>query len=145
LAQALLLLTAVGVPDLYQGTELWDDSLVDPDNRRPVDYDIRRRLLAEGNHPKLAVVTTALHANVGGDYRPLPADDDTVAFARGERLVVAVPRFGGEPSFELPPGEWRDLLPNLPVSLFERQPPDSGRRNPASGPDFAGQNEVEAG
>jgi (1->4)-alpha-D-glucan 1-alpha-D-glucosylmutase len=47
LSQTLLKLTSPGVPDLYQGTELWDFSLVDPDNRRPVDYDARRRLLAE--------------------------------------------------------------------------------------------------
>jgi (1->4)-alpha-D-glucan 1-alpha-D-glucosylmutase len=45
LAQTLLKLASPGVPDLYQGTELWDLSLVDPDNRRPVDYDARRRLL----------------------------------------------------------------------------------------------------
>ena len=47
LAQALLKLSAPGVPDFYQGTELWDFSLVDPDNRRPVDYERRRHLLAE--------------------------------------------------------------------------------------------------
>jgi (1->4)-alpha-D-glucan 1-alpha-D-glucosylmutase len=47
LAQVLLKFTAPGIPDIYQGTELWDLSLVDPDNRRPVDYDLRRRLLAE--------------------------------------------------------------------------------------------------
>jgi (1->4)-alpha-D-glucan 1-alpha-D-glucosylmutase len=45
LAQLLLKLTAPGVPDIYQGTELWDQSLVDPDNRRPVDYRQRTRLL----------------------------------------------------------------------------------------------------
>ena len=45
LAQQLLKLTAPGVPDIYQGTELWDFSLVDPDNRRPVDYVVRSRLL----------------------------------------------------------------------------------------------------
>ena len=45
LAQTLCKLTAPGVPDIYQGNELWDDSLVDPDNRRPVDYALRRRLL----------------------------------------------------------------------------------------------------
>jgi (1->4)-alpha-D-glucan 1-alpha-D-glucosylmutase len=45
LAQTLLRLTSPGVPDLYQGTDLWDFSLVDPDNRRPVDYALRRRLL----------------------------------------------------------------------------------------------------
>jgi (1->4)-alpha-D-glucan 1-alpha-D-glucosylmutase len=47
LAQTLLKLTAPGVPDTYQGTELWDFSLVDPDNRRPVDYPLRRKLLQE--------------------------------------------------------------------------------------------------
>jgi len=47
LTQTLVKLTAPGVPDIYQGCELWDLSLVDPDNRRPVDYDLRRRLLAE--------------------------------------------------------------------------------------------------
>ena len=49
LSQTLLKLTAPGVPDIYQGTELWDFSLVDPDNRRPVDYDSRRRLLQDLN------------------------------------------------------------------------------------------------
>ena len=47
LTQKLLQLTMPGVPDVYQGTELYDFSLVDPDNRRPVDYALRRRLLAE--------------------------------------------------------------------------------------------------
>jgi (1->4)-alpha-D-glucan 1-alpha-D-glucosylmutase len=45
LAQVLVKVTAPGVPDFYQGTELWDQSLVDPDNRRPVDWALRRRLL----------------------------------------------------------------------------------------------------
>ncbi|WP_289445234.1 hypothetical protein, partial [Klebsiella pneumoniae] len=48
LAQELIKLTAPGVPDFYQGSELWDLSLVDPDNRRPVDYPRRAGLLAEG-------------------------------------------------------------------------------------------------
>ena len=47
LSQTLLRLTAPGVPDTYQGMELWDFSFVDPDNRRPVDYERRRRLLAD--------------------------------------------------------------------------------------------------
>src|SRR5258708_35050657 len=45
LAQTALLLTCPGIPDLYQGTEVWDLSLVDPDNRRPVNYQRRRPLL----------------------------------------------------------------------------------------------------
>ena len=47
LAQLLLKLTCPGVPDIYQGSELWNFSLVDPDNRRPVDYDHRRALLKD--------------------------------------------------------------------------------------------------
>ncbi|MEJ7731033.1 MAG: hypothetical protein WKG00_17685 [Polyangiaceae bacterium] len=47
LSQLLLRLTSPGVPDIYQGTEIWDDSLVDPDNRRPVDHAPRRAMLRE--------------------------------------------------------------------------------------------------
>ena len=47
LAQRLLMIASPGNPDIYQGTELWDFSLVDPDNRRPVDYELRQRLLSE--------------------------------------------------------------------------------------------------
>ncbi len=50
LSQTLCKLAAPGVPDIYQGTELWDFSLVDPDNRRPVDYEKRRSMLAEMGH-----------------------------------------------------------------------------------------------
>ncbi len=120
LAQTLLKLTAPGAPDTYQGTELWDFSLVDPDNRRPVDYDCRRKLLAEvqaanardltGNMAdgriKLFVTHRALVArrdNPGlfseGEYQPLVAEgsaaDHVVAFARvrgGRAAVVVVPR-----------------------------------------------------
>ena len=53
LGQTLLKLTMPGVPDTYRGSDLWDLSLVDPDNRRPVDYDLRRRLLAEIPQPSL--------------------------------------------------------------------------------------------
>ena len=45
LSQTLLKLTAPGVPDIYQGNEIWDFSLVDPDNRRPVDYAKRKKML----------------------------------------------------------------------------------------------------
>lgn len=47
LSQVLLKMTSPGVPDFYQGTELWDFNLVDPDNRRPVDYELRRQVLAQ--------------------------------------------------------------------------------------------------
>ncbi|HYX52832.1 MAG TPA: malto-oligosyltrehalose synthase [Candidatus Limnocylindrales bacterium] len=47
LAQRLLMITSPGNPDVYQGTELWDLSLVDPDNRRPVDYELRQKLISD--------------------------------------------------------------------------------------------------
>ena len=62
LGQKLIQLTMPGVPDTYQGTELWDNSLVDPDNRRPVDFDVRRELLAR----------------IDGGWRP-PVDTDGAA------------------------------------------------------------------
>ncbi|MCV7191266.1 malto-oligosyltrehalose synthase [Mycolicibacterium brumae] len=135
LGQKLLCLTVPGVPDVYQGTELWDDSLVDPDNRRPVDYQARRTALAEGAHPKLALVTAALQLRrrlsdtfLTGDYRPLLAEgaraEHLVAFARGllpgaePDVVVAVSRWTltlAETGWEntvlaLPPGRWRDVI-----------------------------------
>jgi len=47
LSQVILKIMSPGIPDFYQGTELWDFSLVDPDNRQPVDYELRKKLLAE--------------------------------------------------------------------------------------------------
>ena len=119
LAQTLLKLTAPGVPDIYQGSELWDLSLVDPDNRRPVDYALRRRLLAELDRatpkeivargdeglPKLWLTRQTLQLRrrrpalfgVDGAYRPLAAigarSGHVVAFARGDGAVTVVPRF----------------------------------------------------
>ena len=111
LAQALLQLAAPGVPDTYQGTELWDLSLVDPDNRRPVDFGLRRALLAtvgsvspddlraaladpdDPGVPKLRVVRQALHlrrrlpavfgAGEAGAYVPLPFAGPAAAHAVG--------------------------------------------------------------
>lgn len=104
LAQCLLRMTVPGVPDLYQGTELWDLSLVDPDNRRPVDWRRRARaplagpLSALAEHWRDGVVKQALIARVlvlrqrlaplfeGGDYRPVrlegPLADAMIAFVR---------------------------------------------------------------
>jgi (1->4)-alpha-D-glucan 1-alpha-D-glucosylmutase len=117
LAQTLLKLTSPGVPDIYQGTELWDLSLVDPDNRRPVDYDARRRLLeklrsasaaevlgwSDEGAPKLWLTMRALDVRrrfegcfAGGSYEPLAAAGgcatNVVAYARGEDVAVIVPR-----------------------------------------------------
>ncbi|MCW2986354.1 MAG: treY, partial [Conexibacter sp.] len=105
LAQTLLKLTVPGLPDVYQGDELWAYSLVDPDNRRPVDWAARRAALdalADGAPPtgetvKLHLVHAALElrrrrpeAFADGDYVPVPAGDDVVAFVRGDAVLVAV-------------------------------------------------------
>lgn len=64
LSQTLIKLTSPGVPDIYQGNELWELSLVDPDNRRPVDYEMRSVLLAEMQEQlATAAVGTAMHAD----------------------------------------------------------------------------------
>jgi (1->4)-alpha-D-glucan 1-alpha-D-glucosylmutase len=104
------------VPDYYQGTELWDFSLVDPDNRRPVDYALRNKLLEENESDpaellrslsdgkaKLHVIRQGLavrraHPRLfhGGKYTPLHADggreENIVAFAltHGSRALIAV-------------------------------------------------------
>jgi (1->4)-alpha-D-glucan 1-alpha-D-glucosylmutase len=117
LAQTLLKLTSPGVPDVYQGTEVWDLSLVDPDNRRPVDYEARRRLLArvrdapaadvlgwsDDGAPKQWLIQRALDVRrrceatfATGAYTPLPASGEragnVVAYLRGDDVVVIVPR-----------------------------------------------------
>ena len=137
LAQKLLQLTMPGVPDVYQGTELWDYSLVDPDNRRPVDYALRRRLLAsldegwvpavdESGAAKLLLVSRALrarrdHPEWFAGYVPVAvtgsAADHVVAFDRGgvvavaTRLPAGLAASGwGDTALLLPTGAWRDLL-----------------------------------
>ncbi len=115
LTQTVLRLTVPGVPDLYQGTELWDGSLVDPDNRRPVDYARRRDMLATRKAPvqlvrdwqsgqvKQAIIARALMLRRrlpalfgGGNYQPLtvegPCAENLIAFARedGGDAVVTV-------------------------------------------------------
>ena len=82
LAQTLLKLTAPGIPDIYQGTELWDLSLVDPDNRRPVDWNARREALARLRQAR---------EDAGGDLRPL-ADDLVTRLADGEAKLYLVER-----------------------------------------------------
>jgi (1->4)-alpha-D-glucan 1-alpha-D-glucosylmutase len=97
LATKLLALTIPGVPDVYQGTELWDHSLADPDNRRPVNYDDRVALLGDGGHPKLRVTATALRLRrdrpeLFTSYAAVPASgpaaDHVLAFDRGGAVTV---------------------------------------------------------
>jgi (1->4)-alpha-D-glucan 1-alpha-D-glucosylmutase len=140
LALKLLTLTAPGVPDLYQGSELWDLSLVDPDNRRPVDYEARAAMLkdvdvadigqlwAEGDERglvKLALVHRALELRrrkrpsfgegKRGAYGPLPlsgpAADHGVAFSRGTDVVTVVTRW---PLALEEEGGWRSTSLSLP-------------------------------
>ena len=129
LAQKLIQLTVPGVPDVYQGTELWDDSLVDPDNRRPVEFAVRRAALAALKHPKVLVTAAALRLRrrrpgtfLGGGYTPvLPrgrAREHIVAFTRGDDVLVAVSRWTvrldltgwGDTVVPLPHGQWTDVL-----------------------------------
>lgn len=129
LGQKLLALTVPGVPDIYQGTELWEDSLVDPDNRRPIDYQARRDALDAMRHPKLRVVSSALAVRrdrpatfSAGGYTPLladgPAAQHLVAFVRGDDVLTAVTRHSvrlsetgwGDTSLDLPPGTWSDRI-----------------------------------
>jgi (1->4)-alpha-D-glucan 1-alpha-D-glucosylmutase len=129
LAMQAIKLTHPGVPDVYQGTELWDLSLVDPDNRRTVDYDERRRLLADGTHPKLRLTRAALAARPDGDYAAVRADGDAarhvLAFTRGGKVATVVPRLPltlarrggfGDTTIDLPPGDWTDLITGATVT-----------------------------
>ena len=129
LAQKLLALTVPGVPDVYQGTEVFDDSLNDPDNRRPVDFGARRAALSALQHPKIRIVQAALRLRrdypdlfSSGDYHPMlacgPAAEHVVAFRRGGEVVVAVARFTvrlaetgwGDTALTMPAGVWTDRL-----------------------------------
>ena len=129
LGQKLLALTVPGIADVYQGTELWEDSLVDPDNRRPVDFESLRTELTRMEHPKIRVVSAALHARRrrpdtfrSGRYRPIPgrgaAAEHLLAFQRGDDVVVAVSRWTvrlaqtgwADTLIDLPEGAWADCL-----------------------------------
>jgi (1->4)-alpha-D-glucan 1-alpha-D-glucosylmutase len=104
LSQALLKLTAPGVPDIYQGCELWDLHLVDPDNRTPVDFNLRRRLLRELDDlstaeilqradealPKLHLIRAALHMRTRRAAAFAAESTYAPLLARGERAAHAV-------------------------------------------------------
>ncbi|TDU73335.1 (1-_4)-alpha-D-glucan 1-alpha-D-glucosylmutase [Prosthecobacter fusiformis] len=115
LTQLVLKLTSPGVPDVYQGQELWDFSLVDPDNRRPVDFNLRKSMLEESfptpeemlsqwrdGRIKLFITQKLLHLRqqhfslfASGCYDPLKTSGiyarNVIAYRRGD-LVVVVPR-----------------------------------------------------
>ncbi len=140
LSQALIKCTAPGIPDIYQGAELWDLQLVDPDNRRPVDFERRLRLLDEiralsvdevlrrssEGLPKLFLLQRVLAARrryaaafgPKGGYQPLAAAGEhsghLVAFMRGERVVTLAPRrvvgLGTD---------WKDTVVGLPPGTWK--------------------------
>jgi len=145
LAQTLLKLTSPGVPDIYQGNEIWDFSLVDPDNRRPVDYKRRREMLTQlaqakprelvdlwpDGRIKMFLTQRALqfrreHVDLfrRGGYLPLRASgtfaECCISFARelnGQWVVVIAPRLSSRIGFP-PVGEkWKDTLVDLPEAL----------------------------
>ena len=128
LGQLVLKLTAPGIPDVYQGDELPFRALVDPDNRRPVDFDWRQAMLRRlmGGTPPVAqirkmFVTLRLLGLRGrrpapftGGYEPVEAGPSACAFVRGGDVLVVV-SVRGTPNYEgtltdLPGGRWRDVL-----------------------------------
>jgi (1->4)-alpha-D-glucan 1-alpha-D-glucosylmutase len=142
LSQILLKLTAPGIPDFYQGTELWDFSLVDPDNRQPVDYATRHRLLrevkcarveqiikhTEEGLPKLWTIYRGLslrrkRPDLFGPkaiYKGLSArgsgTNHVLAFIRNEGLIVLVPRMMAGLA-----GQWGDTAVELPRGQWRNE------------------------
>jgi (1->4)-alpha-D-glucan 1-alpha-D-glucosylmutase len=106
LAQTLLKLASPGVPDVYQGDEGWSFNLVDPDNRRPVDWD----RLASRPDEKQRLVRAVLAERMEGEYEPVEAGGDVCAFTRGRHLVAVPLRAGA--SYE-PAAGWRPVVPGV--------------------------------
>lgn len=143
LAQTLLKCTSPGVPDLYQGGELWDHSLVDPDNRRPADYgkrrgfleELQRRPLTEASQyalahfekglPKLWVITQALQLRLErptsfdatSSYQPLDISgsraDHAIAYRRAGDVIAVAPRLPHRLS-----SKWADTSLQLPAGRW---------------------------
>jgi (1->4)-alpha-D-glucan 1-alpha-D-glucosylmutase len=139
LAQTLLKHTSPGVPDLYQGAEVWDLSLVDPDNRRPVDYRLRAKLLheikrmpaekaaeeamhrADDGLPKMWTIHRALclrrerpeSFGANAAYAPLtvmgPKANHAIAYLRGTDVATVVPRF-----VRILDNQWQQTTVSLP-------------------------------
>ncbi len=153
LAATTLKLTSPGVPDLYQGTELWRADLVDPDNRRPVDFTRRRRALADQEDldvdtlrarsdeglPKLRLIARTLRLRrrrpeafgPHGSYEPLrfagARARHGIGFVRGGQVAVLVTRFPVGLA-----GDWGPTTTSLPpgewVDVLTDRPHAGGRR-----------------
>jgi (1->4)-alpha-D-glucan 1-alpha-D-glucosylmutase len=147
LVQCVLRLTCPGMPDLYQGTELWDFSLVDPDNRGAVDFVVRRAFLAQSAAPaallarwqdgavKLVTIRRLLALRrempglfAAGSFEPLEVGPHAFAFLRRtetQALLVVVPHLCAASciarNMPLPDaGFWGDVLVSLPPDFKER-------------------------
>ena len=147
LSQSLIKLTAPGVPDFYQGCELWNFSLVDPDNRQPVDFELRRELLSQVKNlsageawkrradgaPKLWMIRKILGLRAENpalwaasqSYEPLFAWGVkralVVAFKRGAEFITVVPR--------LPltlQNDWAGTTLDLPAGTWSNALTDEG-------------------
>jgi (1->4)-alpha-D-glucan 1-alpha-D-glucosylmutase len=142
LTQTLFKLTAPGVPDFYQGAELWDLSLVDPDNRRQVDFAVRKELLAEAatlsaqeawqewesGLPKLWLIRRVLNFRsqrpdlfaISAQYEPMAARGraaaHAIAFKRGENLIALAPRL-----VIALHDDWGDTLLEMPPGAWRNQ------------------------
>jgi (1->4)-alpha-D-glucan 1-alpha-D-glucosylmutase len=142
LTQTLLKLTSPGVPDIYQGNEIWDFSLVDPDNRRRVDYEARRKAIESlgkatpgdllQNWPdgriKMFLTQKVLQFRraqpdlfAHGTYRPLKTSgtfaESCIAFVRehdGQRVVVIAPRLSARVGFPPLAEKWKDTSVEVP-------------------------------
>jgi (1->4)-alpha-D-glucan 1-alpha-D-glucosylmutase len=163
LTQALLKLTSPGVPDIYQGTEIWDYSLVDPDNRRPVDYELRRQMLKSlssttleklmqtwpDGRIKLFLTKHLLRLRRGhadlfgrGEYLPLHTSgtfaECCVSFVRrldNNWIAVIAPRLSSRIGFP-PIGEaWQDTAIQLPETLLLEKAHDLFTCRPVSARD----------
>lgn len=145
LSQVLLKFTSPGVPDIYQGNDLWDFSLVDPDNRRPVDYARRREILATLDQAtpeallhgwpdgriKMFLTRTILRFRKEqadlfrhGSYEPAnatgPLADCCVSFTRqlnGKWVLVVAPRLSSRVGFPPVGPKWQDTAVELPAPI----------------------------
>ena len=161
LAALIVKATAPGFPDFYQGTELWDRSLTDPDNRRPVDYGMRQELLTAANaapprdprspamklwltHRLLAFRGDLAHLLSRGNYQPLEATGEHAvhlfAFARehdGQCIVIAVPRLTTRmagPGAAIPLGQtWEGTTLALPEHVGHWRDAFTGASHKADG------------
>ncbi len=132
-AQQLLQITVPGVPDIYYGNEMRRLSLVDPDQRRAVDWDASIAMLADLQAGKdtgvdgwrMEVIRQGLAlrerhaADFLSNYQPVDRGVNVIAFQRGDNVMVEVPVRKGIAKQGAPEG-WRDLLPTMPFGLYER-------------------------